>query len=253
MTMSFRPFTSGLLHQKITLSPDGTFCLPGWQSAEDVSSLAGAEIDAWCIEARPLAGGDYLAASELARAGRFRFEKDRDQFVTGRGLLRLLLSKYLETNPASINFTFGPGGKPAAEQQDHQPVQFNLSHSGGMLLLVFTRLGQIGVDIEKIHDVPNFEHVITRFFSQAEQRGFDEINFEEKLPAFFTCWTRKEAFIKARGDGLSLPLDQFDVSILPSLPAELRYTAWDPSEVSRWSLVDIPVRPGYCAALAAAR
>ena len=241
-----------LLHQKLRLTKSGVIQLPGWQLVSDVTDLSRNEIDVWCIKASHPAPSFYISADEIDRADRFRFAKDRDQFVTGRGLLRQLLSAYLGITPDSVNFVLGQRGKPALGQIGQYPIHFNLSHSGGVILMAFTRYGKIGVDIELIHDVPNFDQVITRFFSDKEQHGFKSLKPKEKLPAFFTCWTRKEAFIKAKGDGLFLPLDQFDVSILPNEPASLQYTAWDPSEAGSWAMSDIPFYQGYCAALAIA-
>ena len=125
-------------------------------------------------------------------------------------------------------------------------LRFNLSHSNNLALFGFTRLGEIGVDIEYIRPDFNGDDVARRFFSPAEVACLSELPPVERYKAFFSCWTRKEAFVKARKLGLSLALDQFDVTLSPKVPAALLRTRWDEDEASRWSLKAIEVEPAEC-------
>ena len=193
-----------------------------------------------------------LAADEEARARRFHFEVDRQHFIAGRGCLRIILSRYLKIRPEEIEFTYTDYGKPqvAASGAPEQPLNFNLAHSRGVALYAFTRLGEIGVDIEYIRpDFPD-EEIARRFFSASEVVCLGDFPIETRPQAFFNCWTRKEAFIKAKGVGLSLPLDQFDVTLDPTEPAALLRTRWDENEAGHWSLRAIETAPGYAAAVA---
>ena len=195
-----------------------------------------------------------LSADEQVRASRFHFERDRQHFVVGRGCLRIIISRYLKIPPAEIQFSYGINGKPqlATSNALIQPFHFNLAHSGSLALYAFTRVGEIGVDLESIRPDFTGDDIARRFFSPREVASLNELSPELRHAAFFNCWTRKEAFIKAIGIGLSLSLDQFDVTLGPSEPAELLRTRWDESEASRWSLKAIDVGSDYVAAVAVA-
>ena len=179
------------------------------------------EIRVWhaCI---PYGGDDlnllrgWLAADEICRAERFRLARDRDKFITSRGLLRILLGSYAGAGPRDIQFAYSAHGKPAlAPDFGNRRVCFNVAHSGERVVLGFTRGRRIGIDIERIrHDFDTGE-IAERFFSIAERECLRQLQLEQQCEAFFRCWTRKEAFVKATGDGLSLPLSQFDVSFVP--------------------------------------
>jgi 4'-phosphopantetheinyl transferase len=193
-----------------------------------------------------------LAADEEERARRFHFEVDRRHFIAGRGCLRMILSRYLKTSPEKIEFTYTDYGKPqvAASGEPEQLLNFNLAHSRGVALYAFTRLGQIGVDIEYIRPEFPDREIARRFFSASEVARLENLPVETRPQAFFNCWTRKEAFIKAKGVGLSMPLDQFDVNLDPAEPAALLRTTWDENEAAQWSLRAIETAPGYAAAVA---
>jgi 4'-phosphopantetheinyl transferase len=188
-----------------------------------------------------------LAADERARAERFYFEKDREQFIVARGVLRAILGGYLNRAPESLSFCYSAHGKPSLAGD---AIRFNVSHSHGIALYAVTRGGEVGIDIERIRTDVEVEEVAERFFSQGEVAKLRTLSAEKQREAFFNCWTRKEAYIKARGEGLSLPFDQFDVSLALGEPAALLGTRPDPSEASRWSLQEIIPAPGYVAALA---
>ncbi len=195
-----------------------------------------------------------LAPGELTRAERCHFESDRQRFIVARGLLRAILSRYVHEHPSYLRFCSSPYGKPTlVTQPDREMLKFNLSHSSDLVLYAVTRGCNVGIDVERIRPIQNITDIAKRFFSLQEFAMFRTIPEHLQLEAFFTCWTRKEAYIKARGEGLSLPLNQFDVSFIPGEPAVLLKTLEDPQEVSRWSLHALPSPPGYEAALAVER
>lgn len=166
----------------------------------------------------------------------------------------MLISRYLEMFPAEIQFSYAVNGKPqlATSNAQTECLHFNLAHSGGIALYAFTRVGEVGVDVELIRPDFTTNEIAQRFFSPTEVACLNELPAELRPEAFFNCWTRKEAFIKAIGIGLSLPLNEFDVTLSPDKPAKLLRTRWDESEASRWSLKEIDVGSDYAAALAVA-
>jgi 4'-phosphopantetheinyl transferase len=191
---------------------------------------------------------ELLSADERRRAARFRFDRDRSRYIVGRGQLRVLLGRYLGLGPGEVRFGYGRFEKPHLA---HPGPAFNLSHSGSIVMYALRDEGEIGIDVEL--DDADFakERIAERFFSPAEVRALRSLPEHQQAHAFLTCWTRKEAFIKARGDGLSLALDSFDVSLTPGAPAELLRTAWSIDEPRRWRLEDLsdPIA-GYIAAVA---
>jgi 4'-phosphopantetheinyl transferase len=192
-----------------------------------------------------------LTPDEQARAERFHFKRDRDRFIVAHGLLRVILARYVGTNPENLRFCHSLYGKPfLVTASGQEMLNFNLSHSQGLALYAITRNREIGVDLEYVRTDFACEQVAERFFSPREKATLRSLPEEIKYEAFFACWTRKEAYIKARGEGLSLPLDQFDVSMSPGEPALLLYTGGDPQETSRWSLRELKPSTGYAAALA---
>ena len=194
-----------------------------------------------------------LSPDERARADRFHFEKDRRHFVVARGVLRSLLGRYLGIEPDTLRFAYADHGKPhLAAEIPQQPAQlkFNLAHSGGLAVYAFTGLGEVGVDLEQINPHFTGDDIARRFFSATEVACLDQLPAETRGLAFFNCWTRKEAFIKAKGMGLSFALDQFDVTLAPDQKAELLRTRWDDNEAGRWSLRALEIGVGYVGAVA---
>jgi len=190
-----------------------------------------------------------LDRDELDRAARFRFDRDRHRYVVGRGLLRLLLARYLGREPEELRFRYGPERKPALAGDE---LRFNLAHAEGTVLYAFSRAFEVGVDVELLRPDAADGRVAERFFSPREVAALRALPESEQPQAFLACWTRKEAFLKARGDGLTLPLDSFDVTLRPDEPVELLRTAWAPEERDRWQLVDLSEEErGEIAALAA--
>jgi 4'-phosphopantetheinyl transferase len=190
---------------------------------------------------------DCLAEDEISRANRFVFQKDRDHYIAARGQLRHLLSLYLPQKPGEFQFNYSSYGKPSLGD-DHE-LNFNLSHSGKLVLYAFTHRRELGVDIEFIK--PDFTgiDIAEHYFSANEVAVFRSLPEHTRHDAFFTCWTRKEAYIKAIGEGLSCPLDQFDVAFAPGETPKLLANRANPREVTRWSLHELTPGAGYKAAL----
>lgn len=192
-----------------------------------------------------------LARDELERASRFLFTRDRQRYIAGRGMVREILSRYTRLEPAQLEFSYSPFGKPSlAGSARESGIRFNLAHSDGIGLLAVARGREIGVDIERIRPEAARDSVAEHFFAPAEVAALRALPDSLQAAAFFNCWTRKEAFLKAHGHGLSLPLDQFEVTLLPGEPASLIATRFDPSAVSRWALREVAAPEGYAAALA---
>ena len=189
-----------------------------------------------------------LSEDEAKRAARFRFSHLRDSFVITHGVLRHLLARYLSLDPARIFFHYGDKGKPGIASADKP--QFNLTHSGGMAAVAFTTDCQLGIDAEHIRPVEEMQQIANRYFASDEAAELMLIPENEREAAFFRCWTRKEAYIKAIGDGLSCPLDSFQVTLLPNVPPRLIHIEGDRAAAEMWSLHDLSLAPDYAAALA---
>ena len=163
-----------------------------------------------------------LSPDERSRANRFHFCKDRDHFIAGRGILRSLIGSYLRRDPAEIKFGYGPQGKPdlAVDRADPS-LTFNLSHKQGLAVYAFARERQLGIDLEAVASSFPGEDIARRFFSPGEVEELLALPPDLRSKGFFLAWTRKEAYIKARGHGLQIPLDSFDVSLTPGRPPRL--------------------------------
>ncbi len=192
-----------------------------------------------------------LSPGELARADRFRFEEDRHRFIVARGLLRLILSRYLDVEPAQLRFCYGRYGKPAlANGLGEGTLSFNLAHAEGLAVCAVARSRQIGVDVERMRTDFAYQEVVERFFSWREQGVLRALPQRARCVAFFAGWTRKEAYLKARGEGLSLPLREVEVTLAPGEPPALLSVGGDVQEARRWVLHELKPRPGYAAAVA---
>jgi 4'-phosphopantetheinyl transferase len=190
-----------------------------------------------------------LAEDEIARADRFHFAKDRSHFVVARGWLRMLLGKYLDVPAGELRFVYGEKGKPSLNASQTGAMNFNLAHSHGQAIFAFSHGCEIGVDLEFIREDVECEKIAERFFSAHEIDELKSVSLELRRQAFFNCWTRKEAYIKARGEGLSMPLNQFDVSLTPGEAAALLRNDKEPDEATRWTMQSVSVPDGYVAAL----
>jgi 4'-phosphopantetheinyl transferase len=192
-----------------------------------------------------------LSTDELTRAERYHFKRDRDHFIVARGLLRILLGRYLDMEPSQLRFCYTSEGKPSlANRTPDDALRFNVSSSQELVLYGVTRGRELGVDIEFISPALPGQQIAERFFSPQEVAMLRALPVHLREEAFFTCWTRKEAYVKARGRGLSLPLDRFAVSVSPDEPAALLNTGSESEGASSWSLKTLNVGTGYAACLA---
>jgi 4'-phosphopantetheinyl transferase len=233
-----------------------TSAIMPWHSPPDALVLGRDEVHVWRVsldQPRALREGflHTLAADERARAVRYHFERDRQHFIVTRGVLRVVLGRYLNRAPECVAFCYGAHGKPSlADNTDPHAIRFNVSHSHGVALYAVTRGREVGIDLERIRSDLAVMELAERFFSQREIATLRTLPIEARRQAFFHCWTRKEAYIKACGEGLSMPLDQFDVSLVPGEPAAVLGSQRDPAGFSGWSLQELPLAADYAAALA---
>lgn len=194
---------------------------------------------------------DQLSADEAARARRFHFEKDRMHYVRCRSALRSLLSGYLAIPGSEICFEYSASGKPRLSAgQNPRGLQFNVSHSGGLALIALGSERRLGVDIEKIRRDVDVSALAERFFSQRERAALRALPDELRVAAFYACWTRKESFLKATGDGLSFPLADFSVTTHPDLDPVIEEIRGDGEAGKGWFLANLPAIDGYGAAVA---
>lgn len=194
---------------------------------------------------------EALSLEDRTRADRFKFESDRRKFCVARASLRLILGRYLKAKPGRLQIDTGEYGKPQfADPKASQGLRFNLSHSNQLALVAIARDREVGVDVEYMRSNFVTDEVAGHFFSRAEAEQLSALPDELKTQSFFNCWTRKEAYIKARGEGLYCQLDQFDVSLAPGSPAMLLDSRLDSKEVSRWSFQDLFPEPRYAATVA---
>ncbi|RMH66216.1 MAG: 4'-phosphopantetheinyl transferase superfamily protein [Calditrichaeota bacterium] len=186
-----------------------------------------------------------LNSEEKERAGRFYFEKDRRAYIITRGFIKARLSAMIDKPADRITFGYTEKGKPYLPGHT---VFFNVSHSGGLALAGMTTLAPLGVDVERFRPDMAGEKIAQRFFSQREVAAFNKLLPIEKTTGFFNAWTRKEAFIKAVGLGLSMPLSAFDVTLKPGMPARLLAVRHAPYKATDWHLKALPVPESYAAA-----
>jgi 4'-phosphopantetheinyl transferase len=191
-----------------------------------------------------------LSEDERQRADRFRFAEHRLSFWVGRGILRFLLSRYTGMRPEQIQFKYTLAGKPfLANGDSHPEICFNLSHAGQVALYAFSWGQQVGIDVESIRPMEEMDQVAKSNFSPGEYLNLQRVSEVRRVEAFYKCWTRKEAFIKAIGEGLSFPLQEFEVSFEPDVPAQLLTVRGSSEEANRWTMHDLKTWDGYAAAL----
>ena len=231
--------------------------VPPWRYPPEALVLGRDEVHVWraSLDQTPSRIQGFLrnlAADERARAAQFHFERDREHFVVARGVLREILGCYLNRVPECLSFCYGSHGKPAlAGESEGDAIRFSVSHSDGLALYAVSRGREVGIDLERIRFDLAVAEIVERFFSRQEVAMLRTLPPAAQRQAFYRCWTRKEAYIKARGEGLSLRLDEFDVLLAPGQPAAVLATQRDSSEASRWSFQELTLDPGYAAALAA--
>jgi len=217
-------------------------------------SLPQDEVHLWQLDLASTAESEpdwtqILSPDERARAERFHFPKDRRYFAATRARLRTILAGYLRADARELTFRYSKKEKPFLGGVYAGQIEFNVSHSGSMALLAFARGRALGVDVEQIREQADREAIARRFFSEHERQQLAALAPADQCAGFYRCWTRKEAYIKAVGDGLSLPLSQFDVSLLPGDESALLATRPDASEAGKWGLRDLSAPAGYAAAL----
>lgn len=216
----------------------------GWEQIGDEIHVWDAALDREEKVLRQLES--TLSPEEKARADRFHFVNDRNRFVAARGLLRELLGRYLQQPPASLEFSYGKHGKPFLSGENASSgFSFNLSHSSGVAVYAVAKERNLGIDVEHVRPESAGENIAQRYFSAREVNDLRTLPPEARVDGFFHCWTRKEAYLKATGMGLQIPLDSFAVSLLPDRPAEF-LEGVEP----RWRLAAYDPAEGYVAALA---
>ena len=211
--------------------------------------LSDDDVHVWCIgsEITPVEFAKLLrvlSQDEREKANRFHLEPDRRRAVIGRGYLRLLIGEIVKSPADQLRFAYNEFGKPGLIHDQAGSLQFNVSHSGELIMIAIAVGREVGIDVEKIRTGFDVEELAGRFFSDRERGTLASLDAHAKTEAFFRLWTRKEAYLKARGTGLSAPLDQFDLSFPePAQPY--------PGEAQEWTLCSLSVSAGYVAALAA--
>ena len=222
------------------------------------SRVAPDEVHVWCARldvptetlARLYA---TLAVDERNRSARFRFQRDRRHFIVARGVLRKLLGRYLQTEPGRIGYEYQAFGKPQLSPRFGGRLNFNLSHSAGLALVAIAAESDVGVDIEYIRAQSDYAELARNFFSAAEVDQLSALPDHLYAEAFIGCWTKKEAYVKARGRGLALPLQSFTVPLTSDPeqgPATLQVTSNDMDPAMRWSVHTLRPVSGYIGALA---
>jgi len=192
-----------------------------------------------------------LSVDEIQRADGFHLQGDKDRFIAAHGFLRDILARYHHCEPGQLSFSTNDYGKPALSMDSSKRrMDFNLSRSEDLALVAVTWERKVGVDLERIRQGISAQVIARQYFSGSEFSELMALPSEQSEIGFFNCWTRKEAYIKAQGLGLSLPLESFDVSLSPNEPVILRATRPDPQEATRWTLLSLEVSPDYAAALA---
>jgi len=191
---------------------------------------------------------ETLSPDERSRAARFVAQRDSQRFAIARGILRELLAAYLHRPAASVTFEYGPFGKPSVKDLSDSgaPIRFNVSHSHDLFACCFSKGREIGIDVERANSSLAGEDIARSFFSAGEVADLLTLPPELRAEGFFNCWTRKEAYVKARGGGLQIPLNSFSVSLTPGRQAELKG-----ADAARWTLLSFDPAPDYIGALAA--
>ncbi len=213
-----------------------------WEPGPFTPSLSSDQVHVWRFHLDDQASEtcqrlrSWLSAEECTRADRFHRVRDRQRFLIGRGALRDLLGRYVGLLPQDLRFATGPFGKPRLEQPNDSAIQFNLSHSHGHGVIAVSKGRELGIDIEMMRPMENMDAIANRFFAVGEHSTYLAQPEALRPLAFFRVWTRKEAYLKATGTGISVPLDSFEVTVDPGDPPAIRHVADQPDEAARWSM-----------------
>ena len=192
----------------------------------------------------PEVAQSVLSNDELSRAMAFAFDVDRNRYVYCRLALRSLLAEYLGISAADVSFRYSRFGKPEVALPDGSPeVRFNLSHCDDLALIALAVGAPVGIDVERVRPIQDMAGLAEMCFSERELEVFGAVDEEERAQAFFNCWTRKESFVKAVGEGLSYPLKQFDVTLQPGEPAALQALEGSADRAGAWSIKDVNLEP----------
>ena len=218
-------------------------------------SLRVDDVHVWVVDLKPSTSSvaaltETLSDDERGRAARFHFDRHRRRFVVRRAALRAVMGRYTDRPASALRFLCAPRGKPELSAcTNPRTIHFNSSHSHELCIIAVTRTGPIGVDVEYLRPMPEAEDIARRHFSATEIRDLMAVSSAERERAFFNCWTRKEAYVKAVGDGLSVPLDSFDVTLMPEDPPRMRAHSLE-GGMPAWSLFNLALHDQYVAAMA---
>jgi len=212
-------------------------------AAAQAFERTGREIHIWAV---PLDAPDsimacsvaILSSDEMERMQRFRFEHLQRSYAVSQGFLRALLGRYASVAPKEIQFSYASQGNPSLTGISPK-ISFNMAHSAGLGLYAVTTDCELGVDIEQARELRDMESIVRQFFGPEESQEFLALPAPMRIGGFYNCWTRKEAFIKAVGEGLYMPLDSFRVTLAPSQPVELMHVHHDRQEAGKWTLEDL--------------
>src|SRR5436309_2198147 len=235
-----------------------TTAMPLTPSRPSSFELASDEVHSWCasLDVPPETSARLYATltpDERTRSARFRFERDQQRFIVARGVLRDLVGRYLQTQPSHIRFVYNAFGKPDLSPEFGNRLKFNLSHSAGLALIAIATDSSVGVDVEYIRAQSDYADIARRFFSAAEVDYLMALPSHLYAEAFFSCWVKKEAYLKACGEGLATPLNSFSVPLTTDAahtPVDLYVAPPDIVPAKRWSLYTLRPAPGYAGALA---
>ena len=229
--------------------------MSAWLAPSSRLGLAGYEVHVWrasldLSEECWKELGRLLSADEQTRASRYRFDRPAHTFIVARGVLRLILSRYLGTDPQQLQFRCNPHGKPELADPRQSWLRFSVAHSGDWAVYALACGRSVGIDLEAAHRTVDMDLVVAQCFSPTEQLAFTRLPPGQQPEGFFRAWTRKEAYVKARGTGFNLPPNLFSVSLAPDTRPELLNAEGDAAGAEMWSILDVEVAPGYKAALA---
>lgn len=231
--------------------------IPPWLTPPESLRLGQGEVHVWrgivdIPSSRLQVYWKTLSQEEQQRAHRLRFPLHRRRWVAARGMLRLLLGRYLDLSSQELEFGTGPHGKPFVQHPTTPTLFFNISHSQKIALFAFSQESEVGIDVEGSRPHLNHEDIAKRILNAQEQEWLQSLPASKKKSAFLTCWTRKEAFTKAHGIGLTFPLQDITVTFLPHQPPGVVKVADSSLNHHQWTMYDITPRLRYAGALVVA-
>ena len=226
-----------------------------WKIPPKSLSIETGQVHVWRIclnvqDQNPNKFSHILSEDEANKAEKFHFDADRIRYTVMRVTLRIILGNYLKVAPGNLEIAHSHHGKPYLTNTiKNTDLQFNISHASNLGLIAVAIDRHIGVDLEMVQKESSIESIARRFFTPGEAELLLSLPALLQPEAFFTCWTRKEAFVKAQGEGLSIPLDQLEVSFYPNDTPKLLRVGNDPGESSQWSMFHLEPGEGYVGAL----